>query len=122
MIWTLQRVALRGGIYQGLLTGTGPQPELVAEFEGSMITAPEVATVSDAEGEFSVRLELPNDLLAEGLQTVVIREKVSGDVLDTVSVLAGLDTPDDIRVEVQLLRAELELLKRAFRRHITELG
>ena len=37
-----------------------------------------------------------------------------------VSLLAGEALGDDIRAEVALLRAELDMLKRAFRRHCLE--
>jgi hypothetical protein len=41
-------------------------------------------------------------------------------VLEKFTLIAGDVLGDDIRAEVDLLRAELDMLKRAFRRHCVE--
>jgi hypothetical protein len=45
---------------------------------------------------------------------------VTGAVLDRVTFLAGDVLEDDVRAEISLLRDELEMLKRAFRRYASE--
>ena len=50
----------------------------------------------------------------------VIEDAATGDALAHETIFAGELVEDDIRAEVSLLRAELDLLKRAFRRHCSE--
>jgi len=45
---------------------------------------------------------------------------VSGDKLGHFTIITGVAMEDDIRAEMDLLRAELDMLKRAFRRHCLE--
>ena len=42
------------------------------------------------------------------------------EVLGSFTLIAGEALGDDLRAEVSLLRAELDMLKRAFRRHCLE--
>jgi hypothetical protein len=79
-----------------------------------------VAATPLGEGRWSLRLVLPADLLTDGVQTVVIRDRASGARLDSFAIVCGSPLDDDLRAEIDLLRAELELLKRAFRRHVAE--
>ncbi|MFZ5749697.1 MAG: hypothetical protein ACOY5U_01375 [Pseudomonadota bacterium] len=44
----------------------------------------------------------------------------SGGTLASFVVIGGAPVEADLRAEVELLRAELDLLKRAFRRHCAE--
>ena len=52
------------------------------------------------------------------MQTVVLQ--VDGVVRGQFTVIAGVPLDEDVRAEISLLRAELDLLKRAFRRHCAE--
>lgn len=126
MAWTLEKTALRGGQYQGILASRGngatTPPELLAEHDGAEVGTLTVSPIEDAENQHMVTLHLPVTLLAEGVQTVVIRDRSSGDTMDSIAIVTGIEPPEDIRVEVDLMRAELELLKRAFRRHMSDLG
>ena len=113
----LNRVSLRGGTYRGVLTGGGAAPSLSAACGDAALPV----TVAALEGgEWQVEVDLSALRLSEGCQTVVIRE---GDaVLDALGIVAGLDAmPEgDLRAELDLLRAEVEMLKGAFRRHVRE--
>jgi hypothetical protein len=60
------------------------------------------------------------DLIGDGAQTFLIFDKDTGETLDSFTIIAGDAVSDDIRAEVALLRAELDLVKRAFRRHCVE--
>lgn len=126
MAWTLEKTALRGGQYQGILANRGngstTPPELTAEHEGAEVGTLTISPIEDAENQHMVTLHLPVTLLAEGVQTVVIRDRATGDIMDSIAIVAGVEPPEDIRVEVDLMRAELELLKRAFRRHMSDLA
>jgi hypothetical protein len=72
------------------------------------------------EGRVRVSVEFPAEVLSDGVQVVSLRSTLTGAVLDRVTFLAGDALDEDIRAEVALLRDELEMLKRAFRRHVSE--
>jgi len=77
-------------------------------------------TESAQERFWLVRVPVPPERIADGVQTFVIRDRRTGEVLDSFAVLAGDALSYDIRAEMALLREELDLLKRAFRRHCLE--
>lgn len=70
--------------------------------------------------QWAVRIPIPVDLIGDGAQTFLIFDKDTGETLDSFTIIAGDAVSDDIRAEVALLRAELDLVKRAFRRHCVE--
>jgi hypothetical protein len=57
-------------------------------------------------------------ILNDGVQTFVIQN--AGQTLGSFSIVSGRPLDHDLRSEIDLLRAELDLLKRAFRRHCVE--
>ena len=73
-------------------------------------------------GHHLVGLDLPTSVLSDGVQTVNLRSAADNEVLDRITILAGEPLEHDIRAEIVQLREELELLKRAFRRHCVETG
>ena len=52
----------------------------------------------------------------------MIRDRKEDVVLGSFSIVAGDALAEDIRAELTLLRAELDMLKKAFRRHCVETG
>lgn len=80
--------------------------------------APEILSKDD--GTIRVRFAVPPGLLGDGIQTLVLLEPTSGTVLDALQITAGEVPDDDMRAEMALLRAEIDLLKKAFRRHCAE--
>lgn len=118
MGWVLERVSLSGGMYRGVLQGGAePAPEIEAIHEGEVL---EGLSVTPLEGEpgYAVSLPLPARLIADDVRTVAFLDKQTSSLLDSVAVIAGVAAADDVRVELDLIRAELDMLKRAFRRHI----
>lgn len=116
MAWILHRVSITGGLYRGLLTGTGEPPALEMVLGEQSLGN---LTPSPAEGGWQVEGELGTAPLTDGAQSVVIRTG-EGDILDVVTVVTGLGAPEDLRAELGALRAELAILKAAFRRHVHE--
>ena len=45
--------------------------------------------VEEAGGIWAVRLQIPPDVIADGVQTIVIAEKADGRALDSVALIAG---------------------------------
>ncbi|MCY4335345.1 MAG: hypothetical protein OXC60_11845 [Litoreibacter sp.] len=116
----LTRTRIQGGVYEGVLTGSDAPPRLKASCSGTELGDVAVAPDAQVPGGYSVKLSLPLDVLTEGTQVVVLEDEASGERLDSFSVQMGVAPEDALRGEVELLRAELDMLKRAFRRHCDE--
>lgn len=114
---TLTRMRLAGGVWEGLLSAR-EAPRLRIRHRDELVGEPE--TVEAEGGRWLVRFKLPVERLSDGVQTFVIEDAATGDALAHETVFAGEIVEEDIRAEVALLRAELDLLKRAFRRHCSE--
>ena len=116
----LTKARLVGGVWTGVLTGHNGDapPRLTLSHLGDTLPAP-VATRHD-DGTWVVDARVPADRLADGVQTFLIAEAASGTVLASFAIIAGEALAEDIRAEVDLLREELDMLKRAFRRHCVE--
>lgn len=112
---------IRAGVWEGVLTA-GPQgeaPRLEVLLRERSVGGATIASLPERPGHWVVRVPIPADQLADGVQTFVLRQ-VGGEVLGHFSVTVGVDRGEDLRAELDLLRAELDLLKRAFRRHVAE--
>lgn len=120
---TLTRMRLAEGVWEGLLAGRGETPPRLRIRHADAVVG-EAETVAAGEGGGSarwlVRFRLPAERLSDGVQTFVIENAETGDALAHETVIAGDVLEDDLRAEVALLRAELDMLKRAFRRHCSE--
>ncbi|WP_299414130.1 hypothetical protein [uncultured Sulfitobacter sp.] len=117
----LTKTKMRQGVWEGFLTGAAGSeaPKLKVTHQGT--PAPDVAVTPIEDGEgFAVRIPIPAVAIADGLQTLLIADAATDEQIGSISLMAGEALGDDLRVEVDLLRAELDMLKRAFRRHCLE--
>jgi hypothetical protein len=115
---TLTQTRIAAGVWEGVLTVAGEVPPLQALHQGKALEGVEVKPLPSKSGRHAVRVPIPAAILTEGVQTVLLQ---TGDtVLAQFSLIAGTPLDDDLRAEIGLLRAELDLLKRAFRRHCAE--
>jgi len=118
----LSKTRLFEGVWEGLLTAideNGTKPDLGV----THLEKPLGELLLKETGEpnpWAVRIPIPVDLIGDGAQTFLIFDKDTGETLDSFTIIAGDAVSDDIRAEVALLRAELDLVKRAFRRHCVE--
>lgn len=112
---TLTGTRIVGGRWHGLLTGLAA-PRLVVEHLGRPLPF-EIAPVP---GGHAVAVPIPSELLSDGVQTILIRQEGQAEVLASFAIIAGAAAETDLRAELDLLRAELDMLKRAFRRHCLE--
>lgn len=116
---TLTKTRLLEGVWEGRLTCEGKnaaQPDIEVTHLEQPIPGVEVIK-GDAGGSWTVRVPIPVNVIADGVQTFLIHDRRGGEVLDSFTLLAGDALAHDIRAEVTLLREELDMLKRAFRRH-----
>jgi len=121
---TLTRMRLAEGVWEGLLSSRAASaPRLLLRHMDELIGEPETVRADEGDagvGKWFVRFRLPVERLSDGVQTFVIEDADTGDALAHETVIAGEVLDEDTRAEVALLRAELDLLKRAFRRHCSE--
>ena len=119
---TLTKTRLFEGVWEGVLTYEGEgnyQPEIEVTHLQKQVEGVQV-TEKPEEKLWVVRVPIPIEMIADGVQTFLISDKRSGDTLDSFALMSGDALSYDIRAEMSLLREELDMLKRAFRRHCLE--
>ena len=116
----LTKTRIRGGLWEGVLSGSEAKPALEVILLERAIPGVTVEAVPERAGEWAVRVPIPADVLSEGVQTFLIREAGRDKTLAHFTIITGVAMEDDMRAEVDLLRQELDMLKRAFRRHCLE--
>jgi hypothetical protein len=116
----LTKTRIRAGVWEGVLSGGAEKPELEVLLLEQVLPGVTVEPVPARAGEWAVRVPVPADVLTEGVQTFLIREAGTTETLAHFTIITGVAMEDDMRAEVDLLRQELDMLKRAFRRHCLE--
>lgn len=119
----LTKTRIQAGTYEAVLTAESDEnyhPDLRAihlerELDGLSVT--EDASLGNT---WHVRFNIPREVLTDGVQTFLINDQATDETLDSFTIVTGEVLSDDIRAEVDLLRAELDMLKKAFRRHCVE--
>lgn len=117
---TLTKTRLFEGVWEGVLTSsarTNTPPSLEVTHLEQPLAGLEL--VEDGAGG-AVRFPVPVNVIADGVQTFLFRDALTGETLDSFALIGGEALSDDIRAEMNLLREELDMLKRAFRRHCLE--
>lgn len=116
----LTKTRIFEGVWEGLLSGTeatSEKPRIEVTHLQSPLSGVEVIEKPGEKNLWILRVPIPANTIADGVQTFVIRDLKSNTVLDSFTLLCGDALGYDIRAETALLREELDLLKRAFRRH-----
>lgn len=120
--FTVTKTRIHAGIWEGLIVAAeadGTEPNIAVTHLEKPLTGFAVSK-NTVPGRWALRIAIPPELLSDGVQVFVISDKASGEKLDSFTIVTGEPLEDDIRAEVELLRAELDMLKRAFRRHCLE--
>ena len=108
---------IRAGLWEAELSAPGDKPPAVEIWHlEKKLDGVKVGTRS-ARGTWPVSVPIPSALLSDGVQTFLVKEAASDTRLGQFTIVTGVPLEDDIRAELDLQRAELDLLKRAFRRH-----
>lgn len=116
----LTKTRIQAGVWEGALTGADTPPDIVVTHNGQEIGGAALREDPEIEGQFRLAVPIPAELLSEGVQTFLISNKATGDRLSSFTIVTGQPLDEDVRAEMELLRAELDMLKRAFRRHCVE--
>jgi hypothetical protein len=113
---------LTGATWQARIVGhTGRgTPRIEVLHQGRQVPEVTVMAAEDAPGEWDVVVPLPAIGLSEGIQLLLVNDESGETRLAELALIGGELPPEDLRAEVALLRAELDMLKRAFRRHCIE--
>lgn len=120
---TLTRTRIQAGLYEAVVAdaraNTGEPPVIMLH---RSLPLADLRLMRDplVEGAWTLCVPIPAHLLSEGVETFLVKDESTGDTLDAFTIVAGAPLEDDLRSEIALLRAELDLLKRAFRRHCVE--
>lgn len=116
----LTKTTMKMGVWQGIITGAGTdEPKIEVTFRDAQVQGVTLAAHSLA-GAWMLSVPIPRDAIADGVQTLMIADATRSEQIGHITLLAGEALGDDIRAEMDLLRAELDMLKRAFRRHCLE--
>jgi len=118
----LTKTRLAEGVWEGLLTrksGGVEAPRLEVTHLETPVEGVEVADTG-TPGQWRVRVPIPVQMIADGVQTFLIRDVATGDILDSFALMSGHALSHDIRAQLHLLPDHLDMLKRAFRRHCLE--
>lgn len=108
---------IRNGIWHGVIDCGEDRPDLEARHLDQPV--PGVSLERDGE-TWQMQVPIPAELICDGVHNFAIFNKSNGAVLSDFTVIAGEPLASDLRAEVELLRAELDMLKRAFRRHCVD--
>ena len=122
--WILTKTRLFEGVWEAVLTpATGTAPATGPDIAVTHLQepVPDVTLTEKPEKALWVlRVPVPADRIADSVQTFLISDRTTGETLGSFALLSGDALSYDIRAEVTLLREELDMLKRAFRRHCLE--
>lgn len=116
----LTKTKFQQGTWQGVITGAGKEAPKVEVSHQAQMLEEFTLSYNDSADHWLLSITIPSDVIADGVQTLLIRDKAEGIEIGHITLIAGELLGDDIRAEVDLLRAELDMLKRAFRRHCVE--
>ena len=120
---TVTRTRMKEGVWEAVLRREREKeqadlPKIGVTLDNLQIAGVEV--IPDREGGYVLRVPVPREAICDGVQTFLVKDADTGEKLASFAVVAGEAVEDDIRAEIGLLRAELDMLKRAFRRHCLE--
>lgn len=112
---------MRFGVWEGIVRGADDQsePALRVTFQDTPVADVTLRKHADG-GAWTVCVPVPKEAICDGVQTILITDPSDDRKLADFTLVGGDVLTDDIRAEVELLRAELDMLKRAFRRHCLE--
>lgn len=119
---TLTKTRLFEGVWEGALYrkgGNAETPKIEVTWQLEAVKGVTVEGMADGTG-WTLRVPVPAHAIADGVQTFLINDAETATTLGQFCIVAGEELSYDIRAEVTLLREELDMLKRAFRRHCLE--
>ncbi|EAQ03744.1 hypothetical protein OB2597_10891 [Pseudooceanicola batsensis HTCC2597] len=119
-VLTVTKTRLVNGRYEGVISDVpeGIRPGVAARVRDRAVEDLSVTPMGD--GTWRLIFDVPASAISDGIQTIAVVEANTGEVLDSLAIIAGEPANETMQAEIDLLREELDLLKRAFRRHCVE--
>ena len=115
-----ESLGLKAGTWSGLLRRAAPPGRIDLIHMGETVAEARISPAG--EGVWRIEAALPPDRLSEGVQSFMLVAGAAGEGdeggerIAGLSIVAGQPLESDLRAEIELIRAELDLLKREFRR------
>ncbi len=122
MAYELTKTRFKEAVWEGQLKVGGGEkrpPEITVLWRDTAVIGVRVSEMN-TQNLFSVQIPIPDEAIGDGVQTFAIFVDGQTEALDSFTLIAGEAVGDDLRAEVELLRAELDMLKRTFRMHFNE--
>ncbi|NNK16812.1 MAG: hypothetical protein HKP51_07900 [Sulfitobacter sp.] len=116
----LTKTKMKQGVWQGIITGMGEEEPRIEVTHEDTVVSDIILTHNQSADHWTLSVPIPPEAIADGVQTLIIRDADTDAKIGHITLIAGEVLSDDIRAEMDLLRAELDMLKRAFRRHCLE--
>ena len=120
--YSMSKARFFEGVWEGVIAGDSddsPTPKIEVRALDKPVPDVSLDPLPDP-GSWLLKVPVPVHFLADGVHTFMISESTLGQALGNFSIIAGDAAGEDIRAEMSLLRAELDMLKRSFRRHCRE--
>lgn len=114
---TLTTLGFHAGIWNGRITGPVPN-EIEVLCADETLEGVEIAP--DGKNAALISVPILSDHLNEGINTFLVVNKETKSEIGGFGIAIAYCGDDNIRAEVQLLRAELNLLKKALRSHVAD--
>jgi hypothetical protein len=119
----LELSRISAGTWEGLVAFAGDTPpEIEVMSEGTALPGVDVRRWDGGRDRWLVRAPIPAESVSDGLNVFLVRSHTDGTEIGAFTILAGAPPEADIRADVAQLRAELDMLKQAFRRHCRDSG
>ena len=116
----LTKTKMKQGVWEGIITGSGErQPNITVTHQETQVSGVSLAQ-NEHSGHWLLSIPIPAEAISDGVQTILVNDQDNDEQIGHITLMAGEVLGDDIRAEMDLLRAELDMLKRAFRRHCVE--
>jgi hypothetical protein len=125
-LFEVTKTRFREGLWEGLVTAqdaAAPAPQIAVTLHDQPlagVTVTEIAYTEAPGRRWHLQVPVPVRAVGDGVQTFLILDAEADAVLGSFALISDDLPDDDLRAEVELLRAELDMLKRAFRRHCLE--
>lgn len=105
---------IRQGIWTALLDlPRSTMPDLEVVHDGKPLAGMTLSAAADEKRGWRLAIPIPAGTLSDGVQIYMVRDVANDTVIGHIPILMGEGLADSLTAEVALLRAELEVVKRA---------
>lgn len=98
------------------------EPILEARHNNTPIDTLTLEPITGTVGAWLAKFDVPRETISDGVHTILLLDAETAETLGSLPMVIGEPLAEEQIAEIHLLRAELDMLKRAFRRHCTETG